>query len=107
MTPPLVDHLVRVNEISWSLEPLPRAFEAVDTLGLDECELFEYVGDLQRECGILRVLLHEALAALARANVEMERYHARVADLLGELRSARHEIHTLRAQVRAMQDNAA
>jgi hypothetical protein len=52
-------------DLDWTLEPLPR-LEDVDVLTLTDLETTDYTASLRRENRILRELLHEALALLAR-----------------------------------------
>lgn len=101
-----VNRMVRVDEIPWTREALPRA-ESVDLLTLDDEELFSYARDLQIELESVRNLLHETLAALTRANVQSVRYQARMRDLIGELRRAHADVRTLGSQLRAIQEQAA
>jgi hypothetical protein len=94
------------DDIPWDLQPVPHS-ERVDLLALTYEEVFEYARQLQIEHADMRVLLHEALAVLARANVRADQYQVRILALVAELRRLRHDNQTLAAQLRAFTNEAA
>lgn len=98
--------MVSGDEIAWTAEPLS-CVEAFDLLALDDQEVLTYARDLQLELESMRALLREALGALARANVQRDRYQSRLRDLVSELRLSRHEARALGVQVRALQQDQA
>ena len=64
--------MVRADEIHWTLEPQPQ-IETVDLLMLNDEEIVRHASDLQRELKSMRMLLHEALATIARLTAQLER----------------------------------
>lgn len=74
------DSNLNADDIRWVVQPVSRV-ECVDLLGLDERELFAYARDLQQELESVRLLLHEALTALVRANGQRDRALKTVVEL--------------------------
>jgi hypothetical protein len=103
------DTIPHADEISWTLRPIERPEDdnPVDLFALDHTDLLAFTFGLQDDLCALRALLHEALAALADANVRSDRSHVRILALVGELREARAEARALHAQLRATQERAA
>jgi hypothetical protein len=98
--------MVLADDITWAFETLQPRAEAVNLLTLDDQELLAYARDLQLELEAMRVLLHETLSALARANAQGLRYQKRVRELITELRISRESVSAIGAKLRAKQDAA-
>lgn len=106
--PPAVcpDGTLNADDITWALEPLAR-IEFIDVSLFTEAEIRPYAIELQWDLESVRRVLSEALAALARAAVQADRYQARLGDLQAALRTARQSISDLRAQLHAREDGGA
>lgn len=100
--------MVLADEIGWTPfvdDDTVVRFEDVDLLTLSDDELFTHCRSLRANA--FRETLHEAVTMLHRANAERDRYEARLGNLLGELRQARHEVRALSSQLRTMQEHVA
>jgi hypothetical protein len=69
---PSLDGNVRVDDIPWTLAPLPRPEDA-DVLSLTPTELLNRCLDLQESAGALRATLHIALRYVETQSRQLQR----------------------------------
>ncbi len=77
---------VQATAIRWNPESVTKS-EDLDPLTMDDAELFQYCVSLQRDISALRLVLHAAVAALAKVTNERERALASVRSLTKQLRT--------------------